>query len=427
MLNELQLHGVGPVADLHARFAQRLNVLTGDNGLGKSFLLDVAWWALTGTWSGGNIALPNRGFKKPKITYHVSGKTKTPESKSIPFEAASQSWVRPVGRPTNPGLVIYGRVDGSFSVWDPARNYWRDVATGQVDSLDRPRSYDFTSHTLWNGLYDKGGRPLCNGLIKDWVYWQNQPQSAFEKQPFELLSEVIKGLSHPDETMEPGKPMRLFIDDATIYPSIRMPYGEVPLVQAAAGVRRILALAYIIVWTWYEHIQASRLRDQDPTDCIVVLLDEVELHLHPKWQRTILPSLLNVINKLGVRMKTQLHCSSHSPLVLASLEPLFDEEKDQLFWFDLKNAQVTFREFTWAKYGDVVGWLTSPIFDLKQARSSDAEVAIEAAKAFIRGDHSALPEGLETKLKIGQRLRELLDGQDPFLIRWHVSVEKGKP
>ena len=30
--------------------APRLNVITGDNGLGKSFLLDVIWWALTRKW-----------------------------------------------------------------------------------------------------------------------------------------------------------------------------------------------------------------------------------------------------------------------------------------------------------------------------------------------------------------------------------------
>ena len=55
MLTQLSLSGVGPVAKLHARFANRLNVVTGDNGLGKSFLLDVAWWALTGTWPGGEV------------------------------------------------------------------------------------------------------------------------------------------------------------------------------------------------------------------------------------------------------------------------------------------------------------------------------------------------------------------------------------
>lgn len=52
MLRHLHLKDVGPSRDLEFEFAPRLNVLTGDNGLGKSFVLDVAWWALTGGWSG---------------------------------------------------------------------------------------------------------------------------------------------------------------------------------------------------------------------------------------------------------------------------------------------------------------------------------------------------------------------------------------
>ena len=111
--------------------------------------------------------------------------------------------------------------------------------------------------------------------------------------------------------------------------------------------------------------------------------------------------------------------------MLASLEPVFDEDLDRLFWFDLEEKNVSFRTFAWTKYGDVVGWLQSTIFDLKQARSREAEEAIEAAKAFLRNDHDALPSGLKTKAKIDKRLRELLAGQDPFLVRWHVSTEGG--
>jgi DNA repair ATPase RecN len=57
MLESLHLKNVGPAPELRWELAKRLNLITGDNGLGKSFLLDVAWWALTRTWSG-TIALP---------------------------------------------------------------------------------------------------------------------------------------------------------------------------------------------------------------------------------------------------------------------------------------------------------------------------------------------------------------------------------
>ena len=60
MLRSLHLKGVGPAPRFDLEFGERLNVLTGDNGLGKSFVLDVAWWALTGAWVG-RPALPRPG------------------------------------------------------------------------------------------------------------------------------------------------------------------------------------------------------------------------------------------------------------------------------------------------------------------------------------------------------------------------------
>ena len=43
------MNHLGPAESLELQFGERLSVLTGDNGLGKSFVLEVAWWALTGT------------------------------------------------------------------------------------------------------------------------------------------------------------------------------------------------------------------------------------------------------------------------------------------------------------------------------------------------------------------------------------------
>ena len=50
MLEYIHLKNVGPAAEMRMELAPRLNLLTGDNGLGKSFLLDIAWWTLTRRW-----------------------------------------------------------------------------------------------------------------------------------------------------------------------------------------------------------------------------------------------------------------------------------------------------------------------------------------------------------------------------------------
>ena len=425
MIRELHLKKVGPAPEFNVEFAERLNLFTGDNGLGKTFMLDTVWWALTGTWAS-NPAWPQRGKGEiPEISYHLIGKTgPTKEATTSRYDFAHQSWPRPKARPVMPGLVIYVRVDGSFSVWDPARNYWKAMQVKGVDQPDRPSAYHFTPDNIWNGLEEEK-KVLCNGLIRDWVTWQNQPDQD-ERSPFKLLSNVIEKLSpHPSEWMKPGKPMRVSLEDVRDIPTVELPYASIPVTQASAGMKRILGLAYLLVWTWYEHAQASELLNQSPTDTIILLMDEVESHLHPQWQRSILPAMLSVATGLKKKIKTQVVATTHSPLALASIEPYFDETKDKLFMFALDDKYVTLDEVVWAKQGDVVGWLTSDLFGLKQARSKDAEAAIEAAEAFMRGDMQSLPDKLKTKEQIQKELLHVLPGHDPFWPRWIVRVMEG--
>ena len=408
MLKELHLKGVGPAPQFDVEFADRLNIFTGDNGLGKTFLLDVVWYSITGTWID-NPAFPQLTQETPTINCSFINQ-KTGESKPFHsyFDFENQKWRDFTFPPLLGSLVIYVRVDGGFSVFDPARS----LST----------AYHFSHYSLWNGLKDNRDQVLCNGLIQDWVKWQNQ----LERTTFQLLSRVVKQLSpHPNEWMEPGEPMRVSVEDLRDIPTIKMPYGTVPVIHASAGMKRILGLAYLLVWTWYEHLQASKLRKRQPTDQIILLMDEVESHLHPQWQRSIMPAVLEVATGLQQLMKIQAFATTHSPLVLASLEPMFDEEIDRLFLFELQEEEVTLNETPWTKQGDTVNWLTSEIFGLKQARSKEAEIAIEAAEAWMRGDSmNDFPENLRTQSQIQQELERLLPGHDPFWPRWVITAEK---
>jgi len=406
MLKELHLRSVGPSSQFDVEFADRLNIFTGDNGLGKSFLLDVAWWVLTGNWVE-QPAYPQRNTEEiPRIISQISTKDGVQDYQSG-FNFSEQQWTNIESPPELNEVVIFVRVDGSFSVFDPVRN--------------RDSAYNFTPDTLWNGLKLKR-KTLCRGLIQDWVTWQNQPQ----KMPFQLLSDVIKRLSpHPDEWIEIGEPTRVSVDDVRDIPTINLPYGNIPITQASAGMKRILGLAYLLVWTWYEHEKASELTQREPMNKIVLLIDEIESHLHPRWQRVILPSILSVVNQLKTNITVQALVTTHSPLVLASLEPIFDEEQDKLFLFELQGKDVELNEISWTKQGDTVGWLTSEIFGLKQARSQESETAIEAAEAWMRNDDmNTFSENLRTQSQIHQELQRLLPGHDPFWPRWIVTAEK---
>jgi len=404
MLKELHIKWVGSAPQFDVEFGERINLFTGDNGLGKTFLLDVAWWVLTGNWSE-HPAFPQQvEGETPEIISLLSNQKDSEEYRSL-FSYSDQKWLNLRRSPSLKSLIIYIRVDG-FSVFDSTR---------QPSS-----SYHFTSDSLWNGLR-VGDKVLCNGLIHDWVNWQRQP----DRSQFELLSHVIQQLApHADEWMEPGEPMRVSVEDVRNIPTLNLPYGNVPVIYASAGIKRILGLAYLLVWAWYEHTLASKLRQQEPVDQMILLMDEVEAHLHPQWQRSILPAILEVAINIKKKIKIQVIATTHSPLVLASIEPQFDEEQDKLFLFELQGKDVTLNQVPWTKHGDAVGWLTSDIFGLKQARSREAEIAIEAAYTFMRGERlDTFPEYLRTKEQIHQELLRVLPEHDRFWPRWIISTE----
>jgi len=413
MLKKLQIKGVGPAPQIDLDCASRLNILTGDNGLGKTFLLDIIWWCISRKW-GKNLIIPtNQLPEKPEISYTllIPGTDEVELSRSYfdyPKRWRDTLLTDLLSYPARKKIAIYAQVDGGFSI---------SISTN--NKIAENRVLNFSPLEIWNGIRTKN-KVLCNGLIDDWIKWQNYP----DQSNFQLLSRVLKQLSATNETISVGEPTRIDPYDIRDIPTIKLPYETIPVTHASAGIKRILSLAYILVWVQSENLITSKLLKEEPAHQLIFLMDETEAHLHPRWQRTILPAILKIIEELQEKMTVQAFITTHSPLVLASVEPIFDAEQDKLFLFELNQNEVTLNEIPWAKQGDVIGWLTSEIFGLKQARSKEAEQAIEAAQAWMRKDDmSQFPENLNTKEKIHQQLLKLLPGHDPFFPRWIVRME----
>lgn len=241
---------------------------------------------------------------RTEITFSIKGEHAKPERKTITFDWKTLSWPQPKNRPTIPGLIVYARVDGSFAVWDPAKQF------GGANDPNRSRSV-FTNTEVWDGLQGR-----IEGLIRDWIRWQSNPS----KYPFETFTKVLARLSPPDlGQLEPGEPVRI-PDDPREIPTIKHPYGTTPIVYSSAGVRRIITLAYLVVWAWNEHVVAAELARTRPQRRMVVLVDEMEAHLHPRWQRSVLPALMSIGEMLAPELEVQYVVATHSPLVMASAE-----------------------------------------------------------------------------------------------------------
>ena len=424
LLKRLRLHNVGPAPEMELEFGDRLNLLTGDNGLGKSFMLDIGWWAMTRKWPAeinpklttGKMALPVDP-QDATIEFVFTGKTRPDEYVST-YQPKEQAWTGRPGRPANPGLVLYAMTDGSFAVWDPARNYWR--RQGDKDVQDRPPAYVFSPAEVWNGLSAENGATLCNGLIRDWAGWQREKGA-----PYERLRKLLKVIGPSgSESLEPGELTRISLDDVRNMPTIRMPYQrDVAVVHASSGIRRILALSYFLVWAWEEHKRAARQVGEEETGRIVLLIDEIDAHLHPAWQRRIVSSILSVMESLtDEQAGVQLIATTHSPLIMASAEPFFDGNKDAWFDLDFEQGEVALQSREFRKHGDAGTWLISEAFDLKSSRALEYEDLLERSALLLEEEN---PDIHQIK-KTNEELARALSPKDEFLFNWqYICRQKG--
>jgi hypothetical protein len=399
----LRLINAGPAQEMSVDFGQRLTIVTGDNGLGKSFLLDFAWWVATGIWAERE-ALPQPDGSKPnsQVEYTLIGKSGKLSTFNAKFDHKNYAWARSRGAMTVEALAVFSRADGSFAIADPIR-----AKLNQGNQT----SGCLTAFEVWNG------RPgLIEGLIRDWIRWEN----ASDKSTFARFSSVLKRLSPEDlGTLTPGPAVRLPPDPRDI-PTIQHRYGRVPITQASSGVKRVLLLAYLIIWSWQEHELAALRLGRQPLHRMMVIVDELEAHLHPKWQRIVLPALMGVGDLLSGDLALQMIAATHSPMILASMEPTFDPSTDVLYHLYGVGPSVKLEETQFVKYGDASGWLTSPLFGMAHARSREAELAIEDAKQLQLADNPSVGD----VAAVSDRLRRHLAGDDKFWPRWLFFAEK---
>lgn len=403
-ISSLKLINTGPGDEMQLDFGERLSLITGDNGLGKSFLLDFAWWAATGEWADKPAVPPLTPDAGPaSIEFSLRGRSRLLLRATSVFDRKTFTWSRPTNAIMVEALGVFSRADGAFAIADPLRKFTSAGGGSLTNSL--------TAYEVWNG---RAG--VIEGLIRDWSRWQTSP----DKKTFDRFSAILKRLSPEDlGSLTPG-PLRRLPGDPRDIPTIEHRYGTVPVTHASSGVKRVLLLAYLIILMWQEHEIAAEQTNSAVLRRMLVIVDELEAHLHPKWQRIVLPALMSVGDLLSSDVVIQTVAVTHSPMILASMESTFDAATDVLYHLYGEGRGVKLEETTFVKYGDASGWLTSPLFGLRQARSREAERAIEDAKALQLANGVTRDDVAE----VSRRLMLYLAGDDKFWPRWLYFAEQ---
>ena len=182
MLSRLETQNLGLVSPLTIEFPERLSVIIGDNGLGKSLLLEIAWSILTQSWYDGKPLLPNSW--SPNLETRISGTLGLANTEENTFnciyEQTGKAWHIEKSPKQRPGIVIFVGTDGRYAVWDKMRNSYeedtlfyrkRTAKEGLEGESEEPAAFIFERSQLWNGL-KSGDSVICNGLLRDWGEWQ---------------------------------------------------------------------------------------------------------------------------------------------------------------------------------------------------------------------------------------------------------------
>ena len=147
----------------------------------------------------------------------------------------------------------------------------------------------------------------------------------------------------------------------------------------------------------------------------IIMIDEPELSLHPKWQQKI----VDVYRKIG--RNNQIILATHSPHILGSVEKenIILLEKNENGIVEVKTGD----EFG-NSYGQTTGRILEDIMGLETDRNPNVNNLLNLVKEMIKNDNYENSEFKEKYTKIKDILGE--DDRDLFLVDMDLQVKKGR-
>lgn len=121
-----------------------------------------------------------------------------------------------------------------------------------------------------------------------------------------ILATILPDIKH-EENIQIRGPALFESSNAHSGVRFRTPYGLVPLSSLSLGYQTTLTWVIDLALRLFEHYPES----PDPlSEPGIVLLDNIDLHLHPRWQRRVMENLSNCFPAI------QFIATAHSPLIV---------------------------------------------------------------------------------------------------------------
>ena len=139
----------------------------------------------------------------------------------------------------------------------------------------------------------------------------------------------------------------------------------------------------------------------------VVLIDEVDLHLHPSWQQRILDDLTRTFPN------AQFIVTTHSPQVLTTVEP------GQVVTLVREDGKIVPRGPGWGTYGSEAGGVLTAVMGVEERPRNEFSEMLDQYRELIEDDRGETGEALALRKRLDAWNRE-----DPDLVRADAAIRR---
>lgn len=410
-LERVTLENIGPFEYLDLTLHEDWNMLLGDNGVGKSTILKAIALGICGK-DGEKYA--DRLIKSGKTSATIILQTgrRNYITRILKNDMGAEVTIQPSRPMETEGWLALGFPPLRTVTWE------RSKGIPQQEGKARPTSQDLLP--LLKGEPD----PRLDKL-KEWIvnldYLIKDEETRKEKNVnyarlrdefFEVVQKITTGLTIQFKEVNPKtKQVTIITDD-----------GELPIEAISQGATSVMGWVGITLQRLYEIYGA----DGNPRErYAIVLIDEIDAHMHPEWQQTIVQKLKTIFPNV------QFIATTHSPLIIAGMEKkeVLRVRRD----VETKEVKVEYIEenFDGLRADQI---LTSSLFGLQSTRAQGTVGMInrysellgkERRTADEENEFQVLRNKLQDILKVGEapHEREVEDAVRETLMKRRASLQ----